>query len=960
MRIAASHIIGIDLGTTNCAVAYARPEDGPGASVEDFPIPQLQRPGEVASLPLLSSCLYVPGEHELPPGSAQLPWAACGDLIIGEFARWQGSRVPGRLVASAKSWLCHPGVDRSAPILPWGSLAEVNKISPVDASALLLGQMAAAWDHAHPESPISGQEVVITVPASFDEAARALTVSAAQKAGLKQFTLVEEPQAAFYDFTSRHRNDLADALKDIRLALVVDVGGGTTDFTLIQVGVSTNGPLLRRIAVGDHLMLGGDNMDAALSRLVEDRFGGRKLSASQWTQLTQASRAAKESLLGLSAPVRHGIALVSEGSRLLGGALSTELKRDEAERVILDGFFPATAPDELPRRAARVALQELGLPYAQDPAITRHMAAFLRAHAAAGFEALGTPVHGAEGSTETVSTTNRSTSITSSWQTGDLPHKPPTLPRPDAILLNGGVFNSPKIAERLVSVISSWWPQFPPIQLLAHDSLELAVARGAVYYGLVRRGLGRRIGGGAAHALYVGLAVGKDSTVPQAVCLIPRGQEEGQPVELTSRPFTLTLGKPVQFPLFSTSSDRPDHSGDIVSIDDEEFRQLPPIHTLFKSSSTRTATVPVHLRATLTELGTLELWCVSNAADERWRLEFELRRSAGPASTLMTVTESMPPRFAEACAVVERVFGKQPQAVDARDVKQLSRSIEKIIGSRETWRLPLLREIWSILIAGAKHRRRSSDHERVYLQLIGYSLRPGFGYPLDEWRCEQTFSLFSESIKFHKEQPIWNEFWVLWRRIAGGLDETGQYTLWNYLKPYLAKRIASESLNTIVKPAGIQPEGLDEMVRVAASLEHLAPSEKAILGGWITTRLQRPDTTGGPWAWVLGRLGTRVPLYGSGHKTVPPELAGQWVELLLTLGLDRIDNAAFSCAQLARLTADRTRNVEDQIRLRLVDALRAAAVPPTWLRMISEITDLDAADEARALGDTLPIGLQVR
>lgn len=925
----ARYIIGIDLGTTNCAVAFVSPDQGAGARVEDFHVPQLQRPGQVAAMPLLPSCLYIPGEHELPPGSARLPWSTEEKWITGEFARWQGARVPGRLVASAKSWLCHSGVDRTAQILPWGSPGDVAKISPVDASALLLGQMGAAWNHAHPNDPIETQEVVITVPASFDEAARALTVSAAQKAGLKQFTLVEEPQAAFYDFTSRHRNDLVESLKEVRLVLVADVGGGTSDFTLIQTGVTPDGtPLLRRIAVGDHLMLGGDNMDAALARVVEGRLGGRRLSASQWTQLTQASRAAKELLLGRDAPERHGIALVSEGSRLLGGAISSELKRDETRHTILDGFFPACAPNETPRRAARTALQELGLPYAQDPAITRHLAAFLRAHSAAGFAALGQEAsHG--------------------------------LPRPDAILLNGGVFNSPEIAQRLVSVLSSWWPDSPPVCVLAHDSLELAVARGAAYYGLARRGLGQRIGGGASHALYVGLAAGKDSTAPRALCLIPRGQEEGQTVELSAKTFNLTLGKPVQFPLYSSHSDRPDRPGDIVSIDEEDFRPLPPIHTLFKSSATRTAAVPVHLLANLTELGTLELWCASNASSERWRLEFELRRDAAASAGSMSVTESMPPRFAEAGAVVDRVFGKQPQTVDPRDVKQLFRTLEKAIGARETWRLPLLRELWGILIAGAKHRRRSAEHERIYFQLTGYTLRPGFGYPLDDWRCEQTFALFAESVRFHNEQPIWNEFWVMWRRVAGGLDETRQYTIWNSLRPYLAKRIGGEPLEP-GKAGGIQPQGLDEMTRTAASLEHLAPADKSTLGQWIAARLRHPETAGGPWAWALGRLGARVPLYGSGHKTVPSELAAQWISLLLDLGLDRIDNAAFCAAQLARLTGDRTRDIDSATRNRLIDSLRALNAPPAWARMVAEVTELEAADQARALGDTLPIGLQAR
>jgi hypothetical protein len=892
----------------------------------DFPIPQLQRPGEVAALTSLPSCLYVSGEHELPPGSTQLPWGESPKLIVGAFARWQGARVPGRLVASAKSWLCHAGVDRSAPILPWGAPAEVAKVSPVEASARLLSHISAAWNAAHPDAPLAQQEVVITVPASFDEVARALTVNAARQAGLEKFTLVEEPQAAFYNFTAHHRHDLADVLKDVRLVLVVDVGGGTTDFTLIQVDVADDGPALRRIAVGDHLMLGGDNMDAALARHVEARLvaGGRKLSATQWTQLVQATRAAKESLLGDNAPEQHVVTLAAEGSRLLSGTLSTEIKCAETERLILEGFFPACAPDEIPRRAARTALQELGLPYAQDAAITRHLAAFLRQHAAACFAALGNDKN--------------------------------SLPRPDAILFNGGVFNSTQISKRLIEVVSSWWPDAPPIQLLPHDSLEFAVARGAACHGLVRRGLGRRIGGGAAHALYVGLAGEKKTSTARAICLIPRGHEEGQPVELTSRPFELMLGRPVQFPLFSTTSDRIDRPGDVVEIGDD-FRALAPIHTLFKTAGGKTAKVPVHLRATLTELGTLELWCVSNTDDERWRLEFELRGTT--AHTTATVTESMPARFDEVRAVVERVFGNKPLPVESKEVKQLVRTLEKTIGPREEWRLPLLRELWSTLYAGASRRRRSADHERIFFQLLGYSLRPGFGYPLDEWRCEQTFLLFNDSIKFHGEQPVWSEFWVMWRRLAGGLAEYRQQEMWNYLKPHLARRIPSESPKDAVKLKGIQPEGLDEMVRVAASLEHLDPAEKIILGNWIMQRLKNSETAAGPWVWALGRLGARVPLYGSSHKTVDAEQAAAWLTLLLDSGLHRMDGATFAAMQLARLTNDRTRDLDDEIRARAVAALKSVDASEAWLRMLNEVAALETADEARALGDTLPFGLRL-
>ena len=924
-----AYIVGIDLGTTNCALAFAQPSEGPQAAVCDFAIPQLERAGEVVSSGLLPSCLYVPGEHELPVEMLRLPWANESGIIVGEFARWQGARVPGRLVASAKSWLCHPGVDRSAPILPWGAPPEVSKMSPVRASALLLGHLLSAWNSTHPTAPLAYQEVVITVPASFDEVARALTVNAARQAGFEHFTLVEEPQAAFYDFTARHGSHLARILKDVRLVLVVDVGGGTTDFTLIETGVFPDGPRLRRLAVGDHLMLGGDNMDAALARTVEAQLlgPGRKLSASQWVQLLQGARRAKESLLGSTPPERYAVAVGAEGSRLLAGTLSGELTRRETEDLILDGFFPACAIDDAPRRGNRVALQEMGLPYAQDPAVTRHLVAFLHRHAASAFAALGIEPN-----------------------SGD-------LPRPDALLLNGGVFNSSGIAARLVDVLSAWWPGTPRLPLLEHGSLELAVARGAACYGLARLGLGRRIGGGTAQALYVGLAAEKDGAPAQAVCLIPRGQEEGQPVDLKARPFKLILGRPVQFPIFSTTSDRVDRAGDVVETGDD-FLALPPIHTLFKDARGKTTSVPVHLRATLTELGSLELWCVANASDERWRLEFDLR-GAMP-SPAATVTESMPARFGEVRTAVEAVYGPRSSPDASRAAKQLGRSLERVIGPRESWRLPILRELWSVLSAGAGKRRRSAEHERGFFQLLGYSLRPGFGYPLDDWRCEQTFRLFGEGVTFHAEQTIWNEFWVMWRRIAGGLAESAQKTLWDYLKPHLAQRLAPGAAKEISRPKGIQPKGWDEMVRVAASLEHIEASEKTILGNWIAARLSNPANAAGPRAWALGRLGARVPVYGSGHKTVAPEQAASWLSLLVELGVRQIDGALFAVVQLARLTGDRTRDLDEAVRIHACAALRAAEAPNRWVAMVAEVVPLETTDEAQALGDTLPIGLRLR
>jgi molecular chaperone DnaK (HSP70) len=902
------YVIGIDLGTSNCAVAYTEPGAGAAAKIFDFPVPQLVRPGEAVGKPLFPSVVYQPFDGEFPAGSLALPWGTPSS-VSGEFARWQGGRVPGRAVTSAKSWLIHQGVDRQAAILPWGASADVPRMSPVTAQATLLRHIAEAWNHAHPEAPLAQQEVALTIPASFDEAARALTLQAARDAGfeLSKLSLLEEPQAAFYDFTSRHRDSLAKALAGVGLVLVVDVGGGTTDFSLVQVAMLPEGPALKRIAVGDHLLLGGDNMDAALARLVESKVfpDGRRFTGAQWTQAVQVARAAKEVLLSDGAPASQKLSIASGGSKLIGGTLTAELTRDEVAEIVARGFFPSVTPDSVPTAQKRGAVVELGLPFAQDAAITRHVVAFLKSH-----------TQGA------------------------------SLPRPDAILLNGGVFNSPVLTQALIDSVSALWPASPKIPLLPHDSLDLAVARGAAYSGLARKALGKKIGGGAPRAFY---AVVSAEGAKKGVCLVPRGLEEGETVDLSARTFTLTLGRPVQFQLYSTTADRLDKPGDVIELGDESFKPLPPIHTIL--SGAKGATVQVHLVATLTEVGTIALSCV--AGEQRWRLEFELRGAAKTGE--LTVTESMPARFSEATLEVERVFGTRPLPVEPKDVKNLFRTLEKILGPREGWTVPVLRELWTPLWAGVGKRRRSADHEKVMFQLLGYSLRPGVGYPLDPWRVEQTFTLFKDLLTNHGEQPLWMEFWVLWRRIAGGLTESAQTQVWQYLKPHLLRRVPVGLPPPKEKLKGIQPQGLEEMVRCAASLELLPTAEKIELGGWVISRLAAPDTAGGPWAWAVGRLGARVPVHGAAHRVVPAELAASWAEVLLKLDPKVHDGALFALAQLTRKTGDRARDVDDALRTRVLAALEKS--PPSWRQLVAEVVQLSLADEARALGDTLPVGL---
>jgi molecular chaperone DnaK (HSP70) len=924
-------LVGIDLGTVNSALAWIdlAAEGDPVDSLSVMPVLQLVAPGEVAERPLLPSSAYLPGAHELPPGATRLPWAQPGEptAVVGELARVQGARVPGRLISSAKSWLSHAGVDRTAAILPWGAPEEVPRLSPVDASALYLSHLRQAWALRHPDAPLETQEVVLTVPASFDEVARELTVRAARVAGLERISLLEEPQAAFYDFVARHRAALPEALGGTPATILVcDVGGGTTDFTLIAAELRDGAPALRRIAVGDHLLLGGDNVDLALARSAEARLGAR-LDAVQWSLLVQASRAAKERLLAPSAPDRVTVSIPGRGSRLLEGALSAELTREEVRELVLEGFFPHVGPDDLPRRSGRSGLLELGLPYQSEPAITRHALAFLRDHAAEAAEASGRPAS--------------------------------PLPRPDALLLNGGVFTPAAVRERIQEVLSSWFPGAPPIRLLGVDRLDVAVARGAAYSGLVRRGLGLRIGGGTARAYFVAVEAGEREDREdriRALCLVPRHLEEGAEVEIP-RTFALRVERPVRFQLYATSRARFERPGDLATLSSESsessesFTALPPIETVLRTGAGQ-GELPVRLRARLSEIGTLELWCAAEQGDARWKLEFELRGGERSVEREASELPAMPRRFAEARGLVEVTFGKKPAPVERRDVRGLTRALEKVLGPREGWTTPVLRDLWAALHAGLARRRRSAEHERIWCSLTGYCLRPGFGAPLDGWRAAQTFAIFGEGLQFQADPRAWQTWWVLWRRIAGGLEADAQARIFDAVAPLLRPM---DPRRPRAKTPGVKPEALDEVVRLAGSLERVAVGRKREAGEAILSRVESE----GPLPhllWALGRLGARVPFYGSGHACIPPGVAEAWIDRLLALpaGGDRV----FALVQLARLSGDRARDVDPEVRARVLRTL-ASAAPDEVLRPVREVVELGAAEEGRIFGEALPAGLRL-
>ena len=596
-------LVGIDLGTTHSVLAYLDTsqlsDDGPPPVPVLFEVPQVVLPGQVEARPLLPSFLYLSAPSDFPARALDLPWPTGQgrSWVVGELARQHGGQVPMRLVSSAKSWLAYDGVDRTAPILPFAAPSDgpeaVSKVSPVDASARYLQHLKDAWDHRMPGFPLDEQEVLITVPASFDQVARELTVRAAHSAGLTKVTLLEEPQAAFYAWLGRHPQSWRDLLRVGDVVLVCDVGGGTTDFSLISVADQAGNLTIERIAVGDHILLGGDNMDLMLAMSVGKRLEreGHKLESWQRRQLLHSCRFAKEELLGADRSKELApVVVLGRGSKVIGGSIKTQLTRGDVEKFLLDGFFPVVESQARPMAARRMGLQEIGLPFASDPAVTRHLAKFLGNHRL-----------------------------------------------PTALLFNGGVMKGTPLRRRVEQVLSDWAGQ--PVRALTGADYDHAVALGAAYYGMVRRGHGLRIRGGTARSYFIGVeaampAVPGMDPVLHALCVAPRGMEEGTSAEVPGREFGLYVGQPVEFRFLSSSTRKGDQVGDFIE-------ELSPEHGIEELASVEAvlpagdgapagSQIPVRLSSHVSEVGVLELWCVARDGKRRWKLEYNIReRSVG-------------------------------------------------------------------------------------------------------------------------------------------------------------------------------------------------------------------------------------------------------------------------------------------------------------------------------------------
>jgi hypothetical protein len=936
------YIVGIDLGTTNSALAYVDRSGDPreSPSVHILNIPQLVAAGEVGQRTVLPSFLYLPGSYELPPGSTALPWDIERGYAVGEFAREQGAQVPGRLVSSAKSWLCHAGVDRTRATLPRGAGSGLEKISPVEASARYLLHLRESWNEVIAQGRkgyrLEEQMIILTVPASFDEVARELTIAAALEAGLPRVTLLEEPLAALYAWLSQRDQDWHRHLHSGQLILVCDVGGGTTDFTVIAIQEGDKGLRLNRLAVGDHLMLGGDNMDLTLARHLEMQLLGQsgKLEAGRWQQLCHQCRRAKEVLLGN--PQEHqeiDITIMGSGRKLIADTLKAKLTLAQAEELILEGFFPPVSFTDIPKDSRRAGLTELGLPYVQEPAVTRHLACFWHNYQDLLQKEMGR-----------------------------------ASPYPDFLLFNGAALSPASVRNRIKAVVSSWFQaeageNWTPVELY-NENPELAVARGAAYYGVVRLGEGVRVGAGSPRAYYVEVEqavdmhaqVGGDTA---AVCLAPRGIEEGFQAELAQPSFSVLANQPVTFRLYSSNTRLGDKLGDIVALDKGGINTLPTIRTVLRYGKKGVAKMlPVQLAVRLTEVGTLELWCQSKQSPHRWQLQFDVRQEQEPASRAFAAGETLDVALIEKAQFkILTVFqaAKHSQVDSPQALVKDLVSILKL--AKGNWSIQTIRKMADTLMACKETRSRTPHHEARWLNLLGFCLRPGLGDPLDEWRMKQVWKLYRPGLKFAGQAQCRSEWWIFWRRVAGGLTSGQQWLIYQqvikYLQPLDKKKSGKKRRNRL------GDQEFMELWMALANFERLPVVAKVELGRLLLQRIQkgRPKPQD---IWSLSRLGARIPLYGPIDQVIPGEEASAWLGTMLSLKLAPTEAFAHSTIHLARLTGDRQRDLPPEDLERLSTWLDKAPRSSHYRKLLTRAeTTLSDKERNWMFGEDLPSGLTV-
>lgn len=914
------YVIGIDLGTTNSAVSYvdvaALKEGGEKTLVKVFNIPQLTGHGEFTKIPVLPSFLYIPGEYDISKEMLKHPWKKREDLFAGTFARDHGSKIPSRLVSSAKSWLCNQTADRKAKILPWGSEG-FEKVSPVIATSEYLLHIRNAWDHYVKDEDqfLENQFVVITVPASFNEEARDLTMEAVKIAGFgSSVTLLEEPLAAFYGWLIHHETDWQKHVKADDLILVCDVGGGTTDFSLISLKTSEGTLRFERIAVGDHLILGGDNIDLALAKKVASKFkSNAALTSDKWKTLCHRCREAKEKILD-KGEARVRITIKGEGRSLISGTLAADLTREEVETILLDEFYPYVKSTQSLNIDFGKEITDFGLPFEKESAVTRHIIRFLENHRE------------------------------------DVKKKLGKHPLPDFILFNGGTLKPVLVQERIQQAIGKWFKagesELP--QILENKIPELAVGIGASYYGLVKQGKGVKVGSGSPRSYYIGVSV-KGEKSSKAVCIVERGLDEGSVIDLAQMKYEVRANEPVSFDIYYSSYRSGDKAGEIVAVDDS-FSSMAPIQTIIKFGKTgRRKIIPVTIGAEYTEMGTLSMYCHSGVSDHKWKLQFQLRDrgKGGEPDDTRIYDEAL---IKEVVNRIHQVFTDESDTDGA--LKTITGQIEKIVGQKKAnWPLSFLRSIADKLIELEHTRKYSAGHEARWLNLIGFCMRPGFGDAFDEERIRKLWIIYLSGVKFEKSVQNRLDWWVFIRRIAAGLTAGQQRQFFQAISPLLIKGKNNKSK--------LSSQEQIELWMAAGNMERLLVKDKVVLARCLLPLL-KPGKKQDNLFWVLSRLGARELLYGSVDRVVPAKEVIKWIPSIMKKTKQKNIFVENMLVQLSRKTGDRTRDMDQKTVVQIIDWLQERQAKKSSIRAMNEKMTMAALEKNAQFGEKLPAGLVLR
>lgn len=907
-------IVGIDLGTTNSAVAYVDTDlvKNPQLLVQLFRIPQLNDVGVVEALPVLPSFHYLAGAGEFPKGTLLLPWKEQEqEFAVGVFARHHGSKVPTRLIHSAKSWLSNTAVNRKEKILPFEGGEMERKMSPVEASASFLNHIREAWNAQmaknDPSLSLEEQEVILTVPASFDEVARSLTIEAAHAAGLQRLTLLEEPQAAFYHWLMEHESEKS-LLKEGDAIVVCDIGGGTTDFSLLQAVHEKEGMGFQRTAVGRHLLLGGDNMDMAICSFLEASLGGEELETNQWLFLRHQARTAKEHLLSQKPGARYTFWIPGKGSQVIGGGKSLDISFEQVESLLVDGFFGLYDREEARLLKRGSGVRVMGLPYESEPSITKHLASFLE--------------------------------------------KSGQKEKPRYLLFNGGSLKPQLFQKRLMASLDRWFPEKEPIRLLTSSNLDLAVAKGAAYFGKARRGFGIRVGGGTPRSYYLSVDVKNTAgdIQKQAMTLIQRGAEEG--LRYTpDRLFSLLPNRPVSFQLYHSHTRLGDLPGTLISIEDEGLTPLATVQTVLRYGKQKEISIPVKLEVYLTEIGTLEIWLLSTSTDHRWKMEFQLR---GQDQSDVVENQRISDETFELqdLAAAKKAIEEAFSVGQKENLKQLNASLEALVGQpRGKWPPSVLRTFFDALMLQAGKRTLSAEYEGRFWNLAGFFLRPGSGYPLDDFRVKELWKLILADLGKQKAEDVEIQQSICFRRLAAGLGKGQQLQIFNLLFPlvYDKKR---QQLVAKGKRGGYS---YSEKIRALASLELIDIPLKTKFGEALLQRLEKGE--GEPCDyWALGRIGARHLLYGAAPAVIPPSVCVKWIKRLLHAPAIDSAHLPFLLTMLARKTDCREINLPNENLQEVSQYLSRQAAPDLEALLFSERT-LSFQEQEQFFGDSIPGGL---